>query len=121
MTTLTAGRRVRRLAPRARLRGWLGGEGADAVGSWLTARVLVVGALGLAAAITSKVNELFPGDHIKRVGLLGWDAHFYSDIARVGYGGVSPRDAPLLPAAADARPGCSAPAAMRRASCCWSW
>jgi hypothetical protein len=82
------------------LRSWLGGEGADAVGSWLTARVLVAGSLGLAAAIASKVNELFPGHHIQRVGLLGWDAHFYSDIARVGYGGVSPetrRFFPLLP------------------------
>ena len=93
MSVLTAG-------PRARLRIWLGAEGADAVGSWLTARVLVVGALGLAAAIASKVNEISPGTHIKRVGLLGWDAHFYSDIARVGYGGVSPdtrRFFPLLP------------------------
>jgi hypothetical protein len=93
VTTLT-------VAPRARLRIWLGGEGADAVGSWLTARVLVVGALGLAASIASKVDEISPGTHIKRVGLLGWDAHFYSDIARVGYGGVSPetrRFFPLLP------------------------
>ena len=80
--------------------GWLGGDGPDAVGSWLTARVLVVGALALSAAIASKVNELFPGHHIQRVGLLGWDAHFYSDIARVGYGGVDPetrRFFPLLP------------------------
>jgi hypothetical protein len=87
-------------APRARLRIWWGADGADAVGSWLTARVLVVGALGLAASIASKVNEISPGTHIKRVGLLGWDAHFYSDIARVGYGGVSPetrRFFPLLP------------------------
>ncbi len=94
MTTLTA-------APRARLRRWFGDDGADAVGSWLTARVLVVAALGLAAAIASKVNEISPGTHLQRVGLLGWDAHFYSDIARVGYGGVSPetrRFFPLLPA-----------------------
>jgi hypothetical protein len=98
VTTLT--RPVPRAGTLGRLRGWFGGDGADAVGSWLSARVLVVGALGLAAAITSKVNELFPSDHIKRVGLLGWDAHFYSDIARVGYGGVSPetrRFFPLLP------------------------
>ncbi len=89
-----------RLARRERVRGWLGGDGPDAIGSWLTARVLVVGSLALSAAIASKVTELFPGDHIQRVGLLGWDAHFYSDIARVGYGGVDPetrRFFPLLP------------------------
>jgi Gpi18-like mannosyltransferase len=94
VTVLTAG-------PRSRLQTWLHGDGADVVGSWLTARVLVVGALGLAASIASKVNEISPGTHLKRVGLLGWDAHFYSDIARVGYGGVSPetrRFFPLLPA-----------------------
>ncbi|MCW2547736.1 MAG: hypothetical protein JWN96_2196 [Mycobacterium sp.] len=86
--------------PAERIRGWLGPEGPDAIGSWLTARVLVVAALALSAAITSKVTEISPGTHIPRVGLLGWDAHFYSDIARVGYGGVSPdtrRFFPLLP------------------------
>ncbi len=90
------------LAPaRRRLHGWLGADGPDAIGSWLTARVLVVGALGLSAAIASKVTEISPGAHLPRVGLLGWDAHFYSDIARVGYGQVGPqtrRFFPLLPA-----------------------
>ena len=78
----------------------LGDDGPDAIGSWLTARVLVVGALALSAAIASKVTEVSPGAHLPRVGLLGWDAHFYSDIARVGYGGVDPetrRFFPLLP------------------------
>ena len=84
----------------AQIRGWLGPEGPDAVGSWLTARVLVAAGLALSAAIVSKVNEVSPTTHLTHVGLLGWDAHFYSDIARVGYGGVSPdtrRFFPLLP------------------------
>ena len=56
---------------------------------------------GLAAAISSKVTELFPGKHIERVGLLGWDAQFYRQIAEHGYGYVTPetrRFFPLLPA-----------------------
>ena len=83
-----------------RVRGWLGPEGPDAIGSWLTARVLVAAGLALSAAIVSKVNEVSPATHLKHVGLLGWDAHFYSDIARGGYGAVSPdtrRFFPLLP------------------------
>jgi hypothetical protein len=85
----------------ARLRRWLGPGGGDAVGSWLTARVLVVGALALSAATASKVTEISPGAHLPRVGLLGWDAQFYRDIAAGGYGSVSPetrRFFPLLPA-----------------------
>ena len=95
-----AGSSIGRRRPVDRIRGWLGPEGPDAVGSWLTARVLVVAGLALSAAIASKVNEVSPGTYLKHVGLLGWDAHFYADIARVGYGGVSPesrRFFPLLP------------------------
>jgi hypothetical protein len=100
VTTLAAPPRIGWRRGSDRIRSWLGPEGPDAVGSWLTARVLVVGALALSAAIASKVTEVSPGAHLDRVGLLGWDAHFYSDIARVGYGGVSPdsrRFFPLLP------------------------
>jgi hypothetical protein len=86
--------------PVDKIRDWLGPEGPDAIGSWLTARVLVVASLALSAAITSKVTEISPGAHIPRTGLLGWDAHFYSDIARQGYGSIDPdarRFFPLLP------------------------
>ncbi len=86
----------------ARLRGWFGSaEAGDAIGSWLTARVLVVGALALSAAIASKVTEISPGAHLPRVGLLGWDAQFYRDIAAHGYAHIDPaarRFFPLLPA-----------------------
>ncbi len=85
----------------SRWRSLLGTDGPDAVGSWLTARVLVVGALALSAATASKVTEISPGAHLPRVGLLGWDAQFYQQIATVGYGHVDPetrRFFPLLPA-----------------------
>jgi hypothetical protein len=89
-----------RVPLRQKLWDWIGADGPDAIGSWVTARVLVVGALALSAAIASKVTEISPGAHLPRVGLLGWDAHFYSDIATHGYGGVDPqtrRFFPLLP------------------------
>lgn len=60
----------------------------------------MVGALALSAAIASKVTEIAPSAHLPRVGLLGWDARFYRDIAVGGYGAVSPesrRFFPLLP------------------------
>jgi hypothetical protein len=86
----------------ARIRAWFGSaEAGDVIGSWLTARVLVVGSLALSAAIASKVTEISPGAHIPRVGLLGWDAQFYRDIAAHGYANVDPaarRFFPLLPA-----------------------
>lgn len=62
---------------------------ADVVGSWLAARVVVLGVL-LAVAWTGTVQE----------GLLGWDADWYLRIARDGYGGVEQeglRFFPVLP------------------------
>jgi hypothetical protein len=73
----------------------------EAVLPFVVARVIVLGALGLARFIIDRVHPSTPGV-IARVheGLLGWDAGYYETIARVGYaplGRQSLRFFPALP------------------------
>lgn len=81
---------------------------ADVVASWAAARVVVLGALALAALLT--------GRHFR--GLLNWDAGHYLSIAEHGYPRGSPEDMrffPLVPVLARAVgwiPGISTGAAL---------
>jgi hypothetical protein len=81
---------------------------ADALGSWVAARLAVLGALGLAALLALP----------DRQGLLGWDAAHYLSIAEQGYPPGTPETArffPLVPVLArvvGAVPGLSTGAAL---------
>jgi hypothetical protein len=80
-----------------RLRGPL----REAALPFLLARVVVLGALGLAHFIVDRTHPAAPGVAARvHTGLLGWDAGFYESIARVGYGPLghqSLRFFPLVP------------------------
>jgi hypothetical protein len=69
--------------------------------AWITARVLVLGALALAHLIVSRTHPSTPGVAARvHTGLLGWDAGWYESIARYGYvplGHPSFRFFPLVP------------------------
>ena len=64
-----------------------GGPWADVLGSWAAARLVVVGALGLAAFLALP----------RRVGLLGWDAVHYLFIADHGYPADAPNETRFFP------------------------
>src|ERR1700712_1800502 len=68
--------------------------------SWLAARFVVTGAYALTRYFTHAGNATSGGTPFQHLGLLGWDAAFYRDLARVGYGGMpveARRFSPLLP------------------------
>jgi hypothetical protein len=73
----------------------------EAVLPFLLARVVVLGALGLAHFIVDRTRPETPGVAARvHSGLLGWDAGFYESIARSGYGPLghqSLRFFPLVP------------------------
>ncbi len=73
----------------------------EAVIPFLLARVVVLGALGLAHFIVDRTHPSTPGVAARvHAGLLGWDAGWYEQIARVGYGPLghqSLRFFPLVP------------------------
>jgi hypothetical protein len=73
----------------------------QAVVPFVVARVIVLGALGLAHFIVDRTHPAAPGVGARvHSGLLGWDAGFYETIARVGYhplGRESLRFFPLVP------------------------
>lgn len=74
----------------------------EAVVPFLVARVVVVGALGLAHFVVDRTHPSTPGVAARvHAGLLGWDAGWYESIARVGYeplGRESLRFFPAVPA-----------------------
>ena len=74
----------------------------EAVLPFLVARVVVVGALGLAHFVVDRTHPSTPGVAARvHAGLLGWDAGWYESIARVGYaplGRQSLRFFPAVPA-----------------------
>ena len=74
----------------------------EAVLPFLVARVVVLGALGLAHFVVDRTHPSTPGVAARvHAGLLGWDAGWYESIARVGYaplGRQSLRFFPALPA-----------------------
>ena len=58
----------------------------EAVLPFLVARVVVLGALGLAHFVVDRTHPSTPGVAARvHAGLLGWDAGWYESIARVGY------------------------------------
>ena len=74
---------------------------AAALPGWLAARVVVLGALGLAHVVAAKVDDRLPGfgERVAR-GLLSWDGRWYRDIAEQGYAALpdeSLRFFPLFP------------------------
>ncbi len=74
----------------------------EAVLPFLVARVVVLGALGLAHFVVDRTHPSTPGVAARvHAGLLGWDAGWYESIARVGYeplGRQSLRFFPAVPA-----------------------
>jgi len=63
-----------------------GGSNRRGAPAWITARVLVLGALALAHLIVSRTHPSTPGVAARvHTGLLGWDAGWYESIARYGY------------------------------------
>ncbi len=77
-----------------------------ALPGWVTARLVVLGALGLAHVVAAKVDASVPGftDRLSR-GLLAWDGRWYFDIAERGYAALpdeSLRFFPLYPLVARA-------------------
>jgi hypothetical protein len=79
----------------------IAGDAGLAALPWFASRVLVFAALGAARHLVDHLGTQ-PRPIALRQGLLGWDAAFYGDIARGGYGSVT-RDGlrffPLLPLA----------------------
>jgi hypothetical protein len=73
----------------------------EALLPFVVARVIVLGALGLAHFIVDRTHPATPGVAARvHEGLLGWDAGWYETIARVGYGPLgkeSLRFFPLVP------------------------
>ncbi|MGP0029930.1 MAG: mannosyltransferase family protein [Acidimicrobiales bacterium] len=73
----------------------------EAVLPFLLARVVVLGALGMAHFVVDRTHPSTPGVAARvHQGLLGWDAGWYEQIAREGYapfGAQSLRFFPLLP------------------------
>jgi hypothetical protein len=73
----------------------------EAILPFVVARVIVLGALGLAHFIVDRTHPSTPGVAARvHSGLLGWDAGWYEGIARVGYrplGHESLRFFPLVP------------------------
>ena len=72
-----------------------------ALPGWVAARVVVLGALGLAHVVADKVDSRLPGfaGRLSR-GLLSWDGRWYLDIAERGYAALpdeSLRFFPLYP------------------------
>ena len=74
----------------------------ESVLPFLVARVVVLGALGIAHFVVDRTHPSTPGVAARvHAGLLGWDAGWYESIARVGYaplGRQSLRFFPALPA-----------------------
>ena len=59
----------------------------EALLPFLLARVVVLGALGLAHFIVDRTHPSTPGVAARvHAGLLGWDAGWFESIAREGYG-----------------------------------
>src|SRR5580698_3491152 len=73
----------------------------EALLPFVVARVVVLGALGLAHFIVDRTHPAAPGVAARvHAGLLGWDAGWYETIARQGYGPLgrqSLRFFPLVP------------------------
>jgi hypothetical protein len=88
--------------PGGRLDARLRGPVTEALLPFALARVVVLGALGLAHFIVDRTHPSTPGVAARvHEGLLGWDAGFYETIARVGYhpgGRESLRFFPAVPA-----------------------
>lgn len=60
-----------------------------ALGGWVTARVLVAGALALARFLADRLDDVGEAARTAAAaGLRGWDAAWYIDIARRGYGAL---------------------------------
>lgn len=71
----------------------------EAVLPFLVARVVVVGALGLAHFIVDRTHPSAAGVGARvHEGLLGWDAGFYETIARVGYAPLGKESLRFFPA-----------------------
>lgn len=70
-----------------RLKDRLGEPLAEALIPFVVARLVVIGALGLAHFIVDRTHPASSGVAARvHSGLLGWDAGWYSSIARFGYG-----------------------------------
>ena len=72
-----------------------------ALPGWVAARLVVLGALGLANVVAAKVDDRLPGfgERVAR-GLLSWDGRWYLDVAERGYAALpdeSLRFFPLYP------------------------
>jgi hypothetical protein len=82
-------------------RGWnrLPQSVREAVLPYLVARVVVLGALGLAHFIVDRTHPATVGVAARvHAGLLGWDAGWYETIARVGYGPLGRQSLRFFPA-----------------------
>lgn len=84
----------------------IGNDVRAALPAWVTARLVVLGALGLAHVLAAKIDASIPGftDRLSR-GLLAWDGRWYLDIAERGFAALadeSLRFFPLYPLVARA-------------------
>jgi len=82
-------------------RGWnrLPQSAREAVLPYLVARVVVLGALGLAHFIVDRTHPATAGVAARvHAGLLGWDAGWYETIAREGYGPLGRQALRFFPA-----------------------
>jgi hypothetical protein len=71
----------------------------EAVPPYVVARVVVLGALGLAHFVVDRTHPATPGVAARvHAGLLGWDAGWYETIARVGYGPLGSQSLRFFPA-----------------------
>jgi hypothetical protein len=65
---------------------------------YVVARVVVLGALGLAHFVNDRTHPLPAVGARVHAGLLGWDAGWYESIARVGYGPLGTQSLRFFPA-----------------------
>jgi hypothetical protein len=71
----------------------------EAVVPFLVARLVVLGALGLAHFVVDRTHPATPGVAARvHAGLLGWDAGWYETIAREGYGPLGRQSLRFFPA-----------------------
>jgi hypothetical protein len=77
----------------------LPGSVREAVLPFVVARVVVLGALGLAHFVVDRTHPATPGVAARvHAGLLGWDAGWYESIARVGYAPLGRQSLRFFPA-----------------------
>ena len=64
---------------------------------WVVARLIVLGALGLARLLADRTHPSAAAVARVHQGLLGWDAGWYEGIARFGYGRLGPQSLRFFP------------------------